>query len=858
MGGVIHGATLAARDGGFAGTPRGLLWKRSEGTGMVGTSLRGWRMTGHETANQGLTSTQVHEQRVRFGENRLPQQQPVSAGRILLNQVASPLSYVVLAAAGISLALGELGDFVLISIVVIVDVALGFIQEYQASRTYSALRALLKPTATVLRAEGRVEIEVWELVPGDLVLLARGDKVPADGTLLEATELSIDESVLTGESEAVRKVADAGTVSRESSAFMGTTILTGRGLMYVTTIGTATELGSIAVSLSEDVDAPTPLQVRLEEFSRQLTRVVLVATIVILISGVALGRGFLEMLRTSIILAIATVPAGLLIAVTVILALGMRRILTRQGLVKRLLAVETLGSVTVICTDKTGTLTEGHMQVSRVDATNEQVALHTMLLCNNLDGPVDLALWEYASAKVTVDVAEFVAEWARVAEQPFSSESKRMIVSVASIDGTKRLLAKGAPEVVLSMCSVDSAEQDRIRREVESWATDGLRMIALAEGVTSDAMAQTGYEWVGLVGLQDPLRPQVPGAVQLAQRAGVEINVVTGDYSRTALSIAHAAGITSDAVLEGDALSRLTDTQLQQRMRDTHVFARVHPQDKLRIVRALQGNGEVVAMIGDGVNDAPALTHADIGVVVGGATDIAKESADLILLDSNFATIVAAIEEGRVIFDNIRKVIAYVLSNSFAAVLTVFLAMMLGWPTPLLVAQILWINLICDGPSDIVLGFEPGEEGVMRRKPCRMHQPVLDRLGIALIAVVSSCSAAFALAAFGYCHVVLNDTELGRSMVFASFAVNSMIYIFGFRSMHTPLTRMSGAHHNKPLLAAVVGGVVMAVLPFVVPSMGQLIGVVPLMFVQWLLVFAFALALLALVELVKAVARRFT
>ena len=811
--------------------------------------------------SRGLRSEEVPALRAQFGENRLPEEHGASAWTILLGQFTSPLIYIVLVGAAISLVLGEISDFIIILSVVVIDVVLGFIQEFQAHRTFVALQGLLKPQATVIRDGQRRELEVWELVPGDIVALAMGDKVPADGDLLEVTRLAVDEAVLTGESEAVAKQSAIEKVESERGlrVFMGSTVVTGRGLMCVTATGTATELGQIAVSMSDAAEAPTPLQLRLAEFSRVLSLVVLGATAVILCTGLLSGRPFLDMLRTSIILAVAAVPEGLIIAVTVILALGMREILKRQGLVKRLLAVETLGSVTVICTDKTGTLTEGRMRVSRVAFDDVERALQTMVLCNNLEGPVDIALWEYAEAQLSGGAQELFDRWPRHAEELFTSETKYMIAAVTGNDfaGERQYFLKGAPEIVLGMCNVEPHVRAQVHSEIDAWAGAGLRLLGLAareEGLLED---YAGYRWLGLLGMEDPVRAGVPEAVRVASAAGIATKMITGDYRRTAESIARAVGLDATGeVLEGADVAALTDDELRRRVGSTSVFARIRPQDKLRIVRALQANGEITAMIGDGVNDAPALLRADIGVVVGGATDVAKESADLILLDNNFTTVVAAVEEGRVIFDNIRKVVAYVLSNSFAEVIIIFLAMMFGWPAPLLVAQILWIHLICDGPLDVVLGFEPKEAGVMARGPRSVDAPVLDRLGAALIAAISLTSAAFALSMFGYYHLALDDPVGGRSLVFASLAINSIVYIFAYRSLSSSIFAMNPLRSNKPLLVAVVTGLAAALLPFAVPALGRLLGVVPLTALEWALVFTFAVVLLAVVEVAKVLSQR--
>ncbi len=805
----------------------------------------------NHTPDSGLSQAEVLKLRQLHGENRLPVEKGTTVWTILLNQIKSPLIYIILVAAGVSLVVGEYGDFFIIMAVVVIDVILGFIQEYQAQQTYTALKGLLKPTTTVVRDGQRQEVEVWELVPGDVVLLNSGEHIPADGVITESTKLAVDEAILTGESEPVNKNNTDG----HNLVYMGSTTITGRGTMIVTQIGSGTELGQIATTLREHVEEDTPLQVRLKSFSKVLTYIVIGFTLAILVTGLVMGREFLEMLQVSIILAIAAVPEGLLIAVTVILVLGMRKILKRQGLVKQMLAVETLGSVTVICTDKTGTLTEGRMRVARVDLMDQERALQTMVLCNNLEGPVDIALWEYANSNMSVSPQDLVDGTERLAEELFTSETKYMITAVSgnSQNGDHFNYLKGAPEIVLEMCQLDEHEQLKILAMVDDWAGDGLRLLGLAYRQMAELENYSGYTWVGLVGMQDPIRDGVQEAVDVAQKAGIKVKMITGDYRRTAEKIGRSIDLLQpdDHSLEGGDLAVMSDQQLQQEVKQIAVFSRIRPQDKLRIVKALQSNGEVTAMIGDGVNDAPALQRANIGVVVGTASDVAKETADLILLDNNFRTIVAAIEEGRVIFENIRKVVAYTLSNSFAEVLTIFIAMMLHWPAPLAVAQILWIHLICDGPSDIVLGFEPKEEGIMDEKPKSVKEPVLAPLGMTLIGVISIGSAIAALTLFGHYYLSHHNIAEGQSLVFASFAVNSMIYIFAYRSMRLPLYRAGSLSRNKPLVLAVIAGLLMVVIAFAFPSIRSLLGIVPLTLEQWSWIAAIALGLLVAVEIGK-------
>lgn len=808
----------------------------------------------------GLNGQEVQRARQKYGENRMPTEKPTPAWRILLNQIASPLIYVILIAALVSLFMGEFDDFALIMVVVTADVTMGFIQEYRAQRTYTALKGLLKPIATVIREDRRKDIEVWEIVPGDIVLLRAGEKTPADGQLLQSTKVTVDEAILTGESEPIAKDATDG---ERSKVYAGTTIVTGRGLMKVTGTGVSTKLGEIAKSISTQKDEETPLQLRLKEFSHTLTYIVLGLTLAIFVIGLLAGQNFLEMLKTSIVLATAAIPEGILIAVTVILVLGMRRILKRKGLVKRLLAVETLGSVSVICTDKTGTITEGRMQVTKTNFVDPVRAWQVMVLCNNLDGPVDIALWEQAEKtnnKKCCSPQELTDHVQRLDEEIFTSETKFMAVAVKGekLGKDRYCFLKGAPEIVLEMCQIEAKQKKQILQQIDNWADEGLRLLGLAYRVDGAINSHKGYIWVGLLGMEDPIRSGVLQALKTAQQAGIEVKMITGDYRRTAEHIARKIGLMhgSHQSLEGDEIAHLTDAQLRDRVAGAVVFSRIHPQDKLRVVNALQENGRVVAMVGDGVNDAPALKKANIGVVVGNATDLAKETSDLILLDGNFATIVAAIEEGRVIFSNTRKVVAYALSNSFAAVLVIFFAIVLGWPAPLAVAQILWINLICDGPSDIILGFEPKEKGVMQEKPRSLKAPILTRLSLVLIAVISGVSAIFGLIMFGYYGYVLDDFAKGQSMVFASFSVNSMIYIFAYRNMRQPIIKSGSPFANKYLIYTVVAGFLTAFAAFLVPNLRAALGIVEISLQEWGVIFCIGFVLMFIVEISKFIAKK--
>jgi len=800
------------------------------------------------TPRKGLTSSEAAERRKRFGPNKLAEKGGRSPLAIYLSQFKNPLIYVISAAFVISVILTEYNDALIIGVVILLDSILGFAQEYRAEKTVVALRRLLKPTARVIRDGKTAEVEAFDIVPDDLVSANPGDRIAADGELIEVVNFSVNEAILTGESEPIAKgVGD--------TVYMGTSVASGRGLVEVTATGMGTELGKIAGSLAEIKENPTPLQVRLQRFGKTLTYMVVAICVIILVTGLLLGVGFLPMVELSVVLAIAAIPEGLLIAVTLILVIGMRAVLRRKGLVKKLLAVETLGSVTVICTDKTGTLTEGIMQVSQTDFRSEEMAAHVMALCNDLADSLETTLWDYVKT-LKLDPQALTEEHVRLYEVPFTSENKYMLTT-NSIEGSEVAFVKGAPEIVLDFCNVAPKEKERFAVEFEEWASSGLKLLGLAYKQNGNPRELESFTWAGLVGIEDPVRPTARDAINLCRSAGIKTKMVTGDYRGTAEKVASVLGLATGPgrVLEGKDIEAMTDSELTKVARDITVFCRVSPHHKLRIVNALQSSGEIAAMIGDGVNDAPALKRANIGVSVGNATDVAQETASLILLDNNFGTLVGSVEEGRIIFDNIKKVVAYVLSNSFAEIITIFGAFILGWPLPLTIAQILWIHLICDGPSDIALGFERAEKGIMNEPPKKVTESVLDRSSKFLVVAISFSSAIMCLLLFQYFWQVRGAVILGQTVVFTVLGTQEMIYIFSYRSLRTSVFRSGHFFANKVLLATVALGLGQQLLALYVPFFNQVLGVVPLDLFDWALVLGVSFAMMGIVEVVKSVAR---
>lgn len=799
---------------------------------------------------RGLSENEVLELQQKFGKNILPIKDGFSGPLIFFSQFKSPLIYILLFVAVISLLFGELFDAILITAVILLNVFMGYFQELNSQKTLTSLRNILKPTALVIRSGIRSEINIQELVPGDIVALNAGDKIPGDGVLLEGIKLLVDESILTGESNAVEM-----SLNQDSPCLlhMGTTVLSGKGIMKVEKIGIQTEMGKIGKSLSEIKDEKTPLQKKLEVFSKQLAQIIIVICSVLFLVELLYGTAFLEALRLSVILSVAAIPEGLPIAVTVILAIGMRKILKKQGLVKKLLSIETLGSTSVICSDKTGTLTEGHMKVVKSNFADEIEAQLSMILANEQRDSLEIALWEFVEKRGQLNPKKILNSVEKVYEEPFNSIKKYSLTIVKS--GSKETAyVIGAPEIVLSFCSITAAKKKAVLKEIETLAGTGLKVLGMANKESGNLKTTDKFDWLGLCGIEDPLRPGAKDTVQKALSAGIKIKIVTGDYRKTAEEIARQLGfnITPANSIDGTDLEAMSDSDLFNKIEDIIVFSRITPQQKLRIIDALQMKGEIVAMTGDGVNDAPALKKANIGVVVGTGTEVAKEAGDLILLDGNFSTIVSAIEEGRRIFTNIKKVVAYVLSNSFVEIFIIFGASVLKIPAPLTIVQILWIHLICDGPPDIALGFESKEIDLMKQKPEMIrNDKILPSKMKFLIFGISFIVGCLSLFIFNYFSTPFANLALGRTIVFAIVATVSLIYVFSFKNLKRPIFRTEKFFKNKVLLISVLYGFILVFAAIYLPFLNQVLGTVPLNLFHWVIIFSVGVFATLIVETVK-------
>ncbi|QIO23410.1 calcium-translocating P-type ATPase, PMCA-type [Haloarcula sp. JP-L23] len=753
-----------------------------------------------DSGPDGLSAESVRERRAAHGPNEVARDAGRSVFRIFVAQYQSVLIYVLVVAAALSVWAGHAVDAVLITVIVVANGLFGFVQDYRAEESLAALRELTAPTATVRREGTTTDVEATQLVPGDVLELTGGDVVPADCRLVETTGLEIDEAPLTGESAPVGKSADAvdadtPLAERTPMAYKGTNVTRGRGVAVVTATGMDTEVGAIAQELAATETTETPLQRELDSLGRRLGLGVVVLAALVVPLLLLQGTDPFQAALTAVSLAVAAVPEGLPAVVTLTLALGVRRMADENALVRRLPAVEALGGVDVICTDKTGTLTRGEMAVSRVwindsvvehDTEPVEDRVHLLLraaaLCSDAtpDGdagdPTERALVA-AAEDAGIDVTALRDDHPRTDEIPFSSERKWM--------GTvheERSYLKGAPEVILSKADhvlteggpepLTEAAADRIRAQVRTFADDALRVLAVAytEGdLTADGVAEDALVFVGLVGLIDPPREEVADAIAATERAGIDVKMVTGDNVRTAAAIAESLGMHTE-VMEGRELAGMTDETLRDRVEDVDVFARTAPEHKVRILRALQANGHRVAMTGDGVNDAPALKHADIGVAMGiRGTDVAKQASDIVLLDDNYATIERAVERGRAIFDNVWKFVAYLLSANIAEVAIVFIASLFGYLV-LPAVQLLWINLLTDGLPAVALGADPSSENVMDRPPRDPGRGIVDRGMLGLMGGLGTISTLLML---GLLLLTLDGapavTPYAMTMVFTGF-----------------------------------------------------------------------------------------
>jgi len=865
------------------------------------------------TPHAGLTSDEAARRLERYGPNELEAARAATPWRLLLAQFGNVLILILLVAVGLSVALGHATEAIVISAIVLLAALLGFVQEYRAERAIEALRRMAAPTASVLRDGRATDVPARELVPGDVLLLHAGDRISADGRLVEAVNLQVEESALTGESLAVEKgtdplpAADLPVGDRVNMVYAGTAVTYGRGRALVVGTGMSTEFGAIARLLETIERTKTPLQVSLDRVAIVLARAAVVVVLLVVSLGLLRGQPFLDMLLFGTALAVAVVPEALPAVITISLTLAAQQMVKRNALVRRLPAIETLGSVSVICTDKTGTLTKDEMTVRRVLAGGETFelsgagyepegdvlrdgapvdppaalldALRAGALCSDAHlvwddegrkwrvrgDPTEGALL-VAAAKAGLDRSELEERSPRVDEIPFTSESKRMTTLHATPDGPVAY-AKGAPEVILASCTrqltasgeapLDGEAREALVAAARDLAGEALRVLAVARRAQATREnAERDLTFLGLVGMIDPPRPEARASVETCLRAGVQPVMITGDHPLTAQAIARELGILTDGrAVTGADLDATGDDELDRTIDEIQVFARVSPEHKLRVVTALQRRGHVVAMTGDGVNDAPALKKADIGVAMGiTGTDVAKEAAAMTLTDDNFASIVAAVEAGRGVFANIKKYLMYLLAANLGEIGLLLGTSLLGKPLPLSAVQILYVNLATDGLPALALSVDPQEPDLMRRPPRSRSAGIFTRPVVTLIVVGGAWSAVVTLSLFTWTLSAGRELEEAMTITFATLVAIEFFKAYSFRSDRRSVAERPFA--NRWLNLAVLWEGCLLLLVVNVPLLQDAFGTQALSLETWLLVLLAASTIVPVLELAKWAIRR--
>ena len=863
---------------------------------------------------RGLSSAEFTERMDKYGPNELQAAHRISPWEILLEQFKNVLILILLGATVLSLFLGHGIESVVIAVIVLFAVVLGFVQEYRAERAIEALRQMAAPTATVLRDGVEVRVPAKELVPGDVIVLHTGDRVPADARLLEAINLQVEEAALTGESVPVEKHIralegeDLPVGDRKNMVYAGTAVTYGRGRALVVATGMQTEFGKIAQLLQTIETGKTPLQHNLDRVGAVLARAAFVVVALIVALGLLRGQPFIEMLIFGIALAVAVVPEALPAVVTISLAIGVQKMVKRHALIRRLPAVETLGSTSVICSDKTGTLTKDEMTVRRVFAggktydvtgagyTPEGVfstnggtpaalppALREMLTAATLASDTQLVQapqggWDIkgdptegalvvAAAKAGLQKDSLDSSFPRLYEIPFSSETKRM-TTLHQTNGSVTAYAKGAPEVILQSCDsmltdggvqpLDEARREQILSQAQTMASEALRVLGIARKPEAAlGTAERGMTFLGLAGMIDPPRPEVKQAIAVCVDAGIHPVMITGDHPVTAQAVARELGLLRNGgrVVTGPELETMTDEQLERDVERINVYARVSPAHKLRVVTAWQNRGHIAAMTGDGVNDAPALKKADIGIAMGiTGTDVTKEAAAMTLTDDNFASIVAAVEEGRGVFGNIKKYLMYLLSSNIGEIGLMAGSALFGLPLPLTAVQILYVNLATDGLPALALSVDPPERDLMKRKPRNPRTGIFTRPVVTLMVLGGVWSALVNLGLFTWALNSGRSVEEAMTMTFVSLVLIQFFKAYNFRSdRHSVLNKPFA---NKWLNMAVGWEVVLLILIVYLPFLHGPFNTYALPLIDWLIVGGLAVTIIPVLEIAKWMERR--
>lgn len=825
-----------------------------------------------ESGYTGLTAAEAERRLGKYGKNTLEQHKKKSPVLLFLSQFKDIMTIILIVCTGISAFMQDWTEAAVMIGIVVVNAFLGFIQEYKTEKTIEALRSMTALHARALRDGRQVEIAAEDIVPGDVVFVKGGDIIPADGFIITSSGLMVDEAMLTGESAAVEKSELAGY---DSAVYSGTLTISGSATIGVTDTGMNTKMGKISGMIQEAKEEATPLQKRLAKLGKYIVFACLLICIAVSVAGILRGEDMINMLLTGISLAVAAVPEGLPAIVTISLALGVQRMAANKALVRRLPAVETLGGTNVICSDKTGTLTQNKMSVREtclpseiLKTTNKGTAgagdsrmlTNICRVCNNLSDATEQALKDIGGREAETAAAEFV----RIAEIPFDSVRKCMSVIAKSKQGEFFVMTKGGADVVLGKAAyyiengrvkrLDKTALERFRNYNDFLASKALRVLAAAyralpqteaeqykksKDKTKNLRLESGLVFAGFIGLMDRPRAEVPAAVQLCADAGIRTIMITGDHKITAAAIAKEVNIPADRVLTGDEISRMDDAAFEEAVDSVNVYARVLPEHKLRIVKALKKKNNTVAMTGDGVNDAPAIKEADIGISMGvNGTDVTREASDMVLMDDNFATIAEAVKQGRGIYDNIRKFIRYMLACNLGEVITMFAGVLFGLPLPLYPIQILWVNLVTDGLPGIALGLDPVTDDIMKRKPVPADSGLFHGRMPFLILFRGLLIGLCTLGVFASIQYTTQNTELARTAAFMTLVMTQIVHSFECRS-ETKSLLQSGIRDNMWLLAAGALSILMMLAVIYIPSLQVVFRTVPLEIEQMAVVAGF-------------------
>lgn len=805
----------------------------------------------------GLSEAEAQRRLETNGKNEISRQKKDSIFKKFVGQFNDYMILILIAAAIISFIIAVYegkNDFVepiVIVSIIFINAIIGVIQEEKAEKALAALQSMTQPTATVIRDGTTKKINSSELVCGDIIALKSGDLVPADARIINCNNLYTDEASLTGESNPVRKNSDSTYPEDTPVADMlnmiwsSTAVTSGNCTAVVTETGESTQVGKIAKAIIESETPQTPLQQKLESTGKILGTTALIICVIVFVAGVVKETPPMEMFMTAVSLAVAAIPEGLPAIVTIMLAIGVQKMAKKNSVVKKLPAVETLGSASVICSDKTGTLTQNKMTVTNIYGNIGQVISTAAICCNGTDS-TEKAILNYAENEHI-----FVPKRKRVKEIPFSSATKYM-ATISEIDSGYLIAVKGAPDILLNKCRLAPEEESKIISAHKEMTGNALRVLAVAYAETNSIPSDIDLplNFSGLIGISDPPRPEIYEAVKSCKNAGIKPIMITGDHAETAAAIAKEIGI-NPTVITGPELNRVTDIELRRNIKKYSVFARVTPEHKVRIVRALQANGEVAAMTGDGVNDAPALKQADIGCAMGiNGTDVAKEAADMILTDDNFATIVEAVHEGRCIFANIKKAVHFLLSSNIGEILTIFCAIILGLPSPLTAVQLLWVNLITDSLPAIALGVDTNsKKEIMSQKPIKRNQSLFANGHGLTIFLEGILIGTLSLIAFCLGYFRTGNCETGRTMAFCVLSMSQLVHSYNVRTENSVFSHSSPT--NKVLHLAFVLGIILQICVVTLPVLSGWFGTVMLNADQWKIVATLTVIPLIAVELSK-------